>query len=78
MKGKSLPVAVVGAGPVAAGAPRPKAGMVGAGVGAVVLVPGGLNALAPGWVLAVDDVEVSPGLAARPGNRLEVLPIIWH
>lgn len=51
-----------------------------AGVVAVVLVPGALNKPPLGWVLgvALDDVEVSPGLAVRPENRLGVLPIFGH
>jgi hypothetical protein len=65
--------------PVAAGPPRLKADWLGANVVAVVLVPGGLNELPPVRVLgvALDDVD-SPGLAARLGNRLGILPIIGN
>lgn len=78
-------MAVVGAAlsPVAAGPPRLKADwLAAAGVVAVVLVfvPGGLNKPPAGRMLgvALDDVEVSLGLAATPGKRLEVLPTICY
>jgi hypothetical protein len=81
-KGWLSPVAVLEAAlsPVAAGPPKLKADWLGAEVVAVVLAPGGLNGVPPVRVLgvALDDVEVSPGLAARLGNRLEVLPIIGY
>ena len=51
-----------------------------AGVVAVMLAPGGLNKPPLGRVLGVvlDDVEVSPGLAVEPENRLGVFPIFGH